>query len=142
MMEITIDLTHKSDYRLWYGNFDRLLVELQELKIKVNAKDLCDILNRINNQGITDVSIEMLSYIRHGKTLPIILMSTAEKMFLISYIAKVGKIDLAICDYPEELSPRASKLYIDIFSDSNITVCLKHDCSAFYALWKGELLCS
>ncbi|WP_432627148.1 hypothetical protein [Brotaphodocola sp.] len=142
MLEIIFDSTHKSDYQLYYGNFDRLLVELRELKIKINVKDLCDILNRINNQGITDVSLEMLFYIRYGKTLPITLMSTAEKMFLISYIAKVGKVDLAIYDYPEELSPRASKLFVEMFSESNIAVCLKHDCLAFYALWKGELLCS
>ena len=123
MLEIIFDSTHRSDYQLCYGNFDRLLIELRELEIKINVKNLCDMLNRINNQGITDVSLEMLSYIRHGKTLPITLMSTAEKMFLISYIAKVGKIDFAICDYPEELSPRASKLFVEIFSESNITVC-------------------
>ncbi|WP_432627156.1 hypothetical protein [Brotaphodocola sp.] len=129
MLEIrtTADVDMSEVY-LWNANFIQLLRSFRDVK---NTKRIVTVLNMINNQGIEDVSLVGQTYVWRGETYHLSEMGTAERMFLVTCcVVEQGK-HLNVVDYPDELSPKTSRIYMDLFKNADVTVYLKSRCSAF-----------
>lgn len=140
MLEVKIkfpDNTH--GIYLWHGNFQSLIYDFQG---KIDMGNASVLLNKINNQGISNISLETMTYMWCGKILPLERMGTAEKLFLITYcVCQLGE-HLDVVDYPDELSPNAARLYIEVFKDADITVYVKNIFSAFAGVAEECGLCT
>ena len=93
--------------------------EVIELMCNVNEneiKDLIPIINSINNQGIEEFKLP-LTYTRKGKLLSINCLSTAERVYLMSYLAILQKRRVFLMKDLKGFERKTLKEYIDIFKD-------------------------
>lgn len=129
MLEIkTTKQLDTSGLYLWCNSFLQLLSEFRNID---NTEEIASKLNMINNQGVSNISFRALTYEWHGRVYSLLDMGTAEKMFLVTCCAiRLGK-HLNVVDYPDELSPRASRIYMELFREADVTVYLKNRSSAF-----------
>lgn len=119
---------HHSCVHLWSGNFPEVLYRFRGIK---GTEELVKILNMINNPGISEVSLQNLTYTQNDQVRSLLSMGRAEQLFLVTYCAVKSGVSLSIIDYPEGLSPKMVQLYIDTFKDRDVTVYLKSEFTPF-----------
>ena len=114
--------------------------ELYALGKDLPSTKLCEILNSINNQGITDVSISHQTYCIGGKVLSFNCLATSEVLFLLSYIACAVNFHIMVYRYDRQLSNRVLKLYLRTFGNTDY-VSMLFDNDSCIAYYYGRDLC-
>lgn len=111
--------------------------KLYNLGINAPSDKLCEILNSINNQGITDVNVEFRTYVKDGKVLSFDRLATSEVLFLLTALADMTKTPIEVYRYDSQLSNRVLKKYLSLFGKSDsITLLLDTKTSMTYHYWR------
>lgn len=114
---------------------------LYSLGKDVESSRLCDVLNSINNQGITEVDIKHRTYTIHGEVLSLSCLSTSEQLFLLTALAAETGTPLVVYRYDRQLSTRVLKKYITMFRNTNNIILLLDNISTMtYYHWRD--ICS
>lgn len=111
--------------------------KLYELGVNAPSDKLCRILNSINNQGITDVSVEFRTYTKDGKVLSFDRLATSEVLFLLTALADMTKMHIEVYRYDTQLSTKVLKKYLSMFGKSDsVTLLLDTETSMTYHYWR------
>lgn len=114
--------------------------KLYSIGTNLPSGELCDILNSINNQGITDVNIAHRTYTVNGVTLSLTCLATSEILFLLTAIADKVGFPIIVYKFTDQLSYRVLRIYLDRYKRSNyITILAESESDAAYML--GRELC-
>lgn len=110
---------------------------LAEQLSETDCKELCDMLNMINNQGIININNKSYTYIvKDGDKeirLGIASMSSSEALFLLCAIATKTKKHIIVSENARQLTHKTFKLFIRLFKDSPyITVVFDDEYLAWY----------
>lgn len=84
----------------------------------VDSKEILDMLNSINNQGLTDIDIRTYSYKRGDIELAFCDLSSAERLFLIAFAADRSKTEIYVDGEVQSLTMKTLRLFMDLFKDS------------------------
>jgi hypothetical protein len=82
------------------------------------TNDMLDLLNSIANQGIKYINVDRLTYgINETKHIPIENMCSAEKLYILAYLAKLGKLNILIESNMLELEKDTLRDFFGIVND-------------------------
>jgi hypothetical protein len=82
------------------------------------TNDLLDLLNSIANQGIKYINVDRLTYgINETKDIPIENMCSAEKLYILAYLSKLGKLNILIESNMLELEKDTLRDFFGIVND-------------------------
>lgn len=84
----------------------------------VDSKEILDMLNSINNQGLTDIDIRTYSYKRGDIELAFCDLSSAERLFLIAFDADRSQTEICVDGEVQSLTMKTLRLFMDLFKDS------------------------
>lgn len=84
----------------------------------VDSKEILNILNSINNQGLTDIDIRTYSYKRGDIELAFCDLSSAERLFLIAFAADRSKTEIYVDGEVQSLTMKTLRLFMDLFKYS------------------------
>lgn len=104
------DISMKSD-KIYKIVTEANLTEAQE-------KELINLLNKINNQGIEWIDTANYKYSIKGKKLLMSSMSTAEALFTLAYIASLGPIERYFYKDIKELTKKSKELFFSYFKEN------------------------
>lgn len=93
------------------------------VKFEGNYIDIVNVLNNINNQGIEELLLP-LYYKAKGKLLGIDCLSTAERVFLVSYLAIACNARIFLIQDLRGLERDTLKLFIKTFYKKDTNNCL------------------
>lgn len=104
-----------------------------------HSKQVCEVLNQINDQGIEEVFVTRLQYVIRGETLPLNCLSTGERIFLLGYALCAGD-EMAYLQYGfSQLSEKSCRLFMRLFNKCRLTVlCVKDMDLEYYCLLLKE----
>lgn len=101
------------------GTAYQLVLKLEE-KHSIGAQKL---LNEINNQGIQEINFNGYFYVVGGKKIPLVYLSTGERIFLLGYVAEVTGVELFLYHGIRQLSKSSMAKFFERFGGlDNITI--------------------
>lgn len=100
-------------------NGNNSLEEFFELGVSVPESVLVDYLNLINAQGITHIDLKNRVYAVNSETLSVYMLSSGERIFLISAIADYTHTKIVLLNVLEQLSKSVLDVYLYVFKDSD-----------------------
>lgn len=85
---------------------------------KGETDSLVRLLNGINNQGISNIQTEKMMYTRNNRDIEMFDMCSAEKLFMLCFIANVSAAEVWILDSVINLDSETKQLFYSNFKNS------------------------
>lgn len=104
-------------------NFNDEIIDLLAKFENQDANELLTILNSINNQGIEELLLPA-GYKINGKLLSVYCLSTAERVFLVAYLAIKSNVRIFLIYDLRSLERETLKLFIKTFYRKDVNDCL------------------
>lgn len=106
-----------------YKRIDMALINLFKLIDKSRENEIVELLNKINNQGITKFNIESLTYERKGRTLSLHELSSGEWIFIVAWLANITKTNIALGVCVQHLGPNIMDTFLQLnHNNSYLTI--------------------
>lgn len=107
-----------------------------------DKNELLDLLNSINNQGLQDIDIEKMRYKTQNKWLGFSCLSSAERIFLIAYLADKSAVKIYLHDDMTSLTKTSLRKFIKAFHNSEyVNIVYSSNISdAYYSEMKRQAL--
>lgn len=83
-----------------------------------DSKEILNMLNSINNQGLTDIDIKTYSYMRGDRKLTFSNLSNAERLFLIAFAADHSQTEIYVDGEVQSLTMKTLRLFMNFFGNS------------------------
>lgn len=127
-------------YMIAPTDYEFVANKLYSMGKDVPSKPLCEILNSINNQGITEVNIAHRTYTIKGEILSLSCLATSEMLFLLTELADKVGFPIMVYKYTNQLSYRVLRIYLNEFSQSD-SITILYESMADAAFMIGRELC-
>lgn len=99
----------------------------------IDSTELVNLLNRINNQGITSIDTNTYSYVIDGCIdLSYSDLATSEMLFLFAYAADYAGVQVFIYHYLDQLCLDTCKLFFSVFGKSDYVNMIVDEYSVSY----------
>lgn len=118
--------------------------DITDSLVGYNEQKILDVLNSINNQNIQSIDMYAGRYKHRDTVLSFNKLSTAEKVFLVTLAADIGKKEIYIYKDIKSLTKTTLRLFIKLFHNSeyvNIVYELPNHRYYYEALWMEALAC-
>ena len=127
-------------YMITPTDYEFVADKLYSMGKNLPSDELCNVLNSINNQGITEVDIAHRTYTVNGVTLSLTCLATSEILFLLTAIADRVRFPIVVYEFTNHLSYRVLRIYLDKYKRSDyITILTESESDAAFML--GRELC-
>ena len=84
----------------------------------IDSKEILNMWNSINNQGLTDIDIKTYSYKRGDRKLTFSNLSNAERLFLIAFAADRSQTEIYVDGEVQSLTMKTLRLFMNLFGNS------------------------
>lgn len=97
-----------------------------------DSKEIEHLLNKINNQGLTEFDVVKRSYVHNNTLLGLNDLSTSEKVFIVAYLADKYKFNIYLLNDITSLTETTINLFLHEFIDSDyVNIAVKSKMSLY-----------